>query len=248
MYSDYTIECKDYTAKVHKLVLHVHSKFFATAFSSNFREGQAGNNVMQLPDDDPAVVRAMIDYFYSGRYSPSGLASPLAFQAKVFVIADKYECDALEALAFNCAVGLCRGGCIYIKPVDVIEMVKAVEDVVGLPKAQKLKDLAIDAMMSKLPQLLREPDFQLLLQGLPEWNIALLRAMYVRSSRRNEDWRACLVNTRGDIGGTEALRARSDRILGIDAGVGLPQARLANVQGPREAGIARRNRDGVCGP
>ena len=52
LYSDYTITCKDYSAPVHQIVLHVQSTVFARAFSGKPREAQLATNVMDLPEDD----------------------------------------------------------------------------------------------------------------------------------------------------------------------------------------------------
>lgn len=69
-YSDLTIECGEDTYAVHKAILCTRSPFFAKCCDGDFKEAKSG--VIKLPDDDPAAVKMMIQYLYTGTYgSPS---------------------------------------------------------------------------------------------------------------------------------------------------------------------------------
>ena len=67
LYIDYEISCDGRKSKVYRLILHLHSKVFAAASSGGFKEGQAGNAELPLPEHDPNNVQAMLDYFYKKR-------------------------------------------------------------------------------------------------------------------------------------------------------------------------------------
>ncbi|KAK4543499.1 hypothetical protein LTR36_005393 [Oleoguttula mirabilis] len=65
------------------------------------REGKSGD--IELMDDSPDVVEAMVRFFYTFDYqdfapSPSGL-SPTVFHVKIFAAAEKYFVEQLQVLA-----------------------------------------------------------------------------------------------------------------------------------------------------
>ncbi|KAF5545449.1 speckle-type POZ [Fusarium phyllophilum] len=63
MYSDLIITCGDDVHKVHKAIVCPRSSFFTAACSGNFKEGL--ENKINLPEDDPTVVREMVYYLYN---------------------------------------------------------------------------------------------------------------------------------------------------------------------------------------
>ncbi|KAF5561716.1 speckle-type POZ [Fusarium napiforme] len=63
MYADLEIACGGDVHKVHKAIVCPRSTFFTAACNGNFEEGLDG--MINLPDDDPAVVREMIFYLYN---------------------------------------------------------------------------------------------------------------------------------------------------------------------------------------
>ena len=69
-YSDLTITCKSDTYKVHRNIVCVRAEFFAGA--SRFPGTESASNTIDLPDEDPAIVRLLIQYLYEGDYSPCG--------------------------------------------------------------------------------------------------------------------------------------------------------------------------------
>ncbi|KAK4545968.1 hypothetical protein LTR36_002532 [Oleoguttula mirabilis] len=177
LYSDYTITCQSFTAKVHRIVLHTQSVFFATAFSGGFREGQPSSTAMNLPEDDPAAVEAMIEYFYNGKYTIPTCASKSGFHVKILVIADKYEAGALEDKARKLFHEACEWIWSGTNPGEIVGMVRAMAESEGVPRLEELKEVAVRAMERLLPHLLLPPMFQRLLQELPEWNLALLKRL-----------------------------------------------------------------------
>ncbi|KAF4443093.1 Speckle-type POZ [Fusarium acutatum] len=63
VYSDLIITCGDDIHKIHKAIVYPRSSFFTAACSGNFKEGLESK--IDLPDDDPSVVREMMYYLYN---------------------------------------------------------------------------------------------------------------------------------------------------------------------------------------
>ncbi|KAI7394256.1 hypothetical protein KC328_g6227 [Hortaea werneckii] len=79
-YSDLTIVCGSFEAKVHKCIVCPQSEFFEKACETGrWKEGDTGVIELRpashygddaIAEDDPEAVRLMIDYFYLGDYNP----------------------------------------------------------------------------------------------------------------------------------------------------------------------------------
>ncbi|KAF5709422.1 hypothetical protein FMUND_10115 [Fusarium mundagurra] len=65
-YSDLTITCGEDQYHVHKALICPRSKFFKAACDGKFKVCE-----IDLPDDDPAAVRMMIEYLYHDTYVPA---------------------------------------------------------------------------------------------------------------------------------------------------------------------------------
>ncbi|KAB2569422.1 hypothetical protein DBV05_g11895 [Lasiodiplodia theobromae] len=103
-YSDMKIkDSNGHIYKAHKLVVCTQSDFFKNALKENtFKESH--DNLVHLPTDDPAAVRAMIQYMYTGAYGPSPIffgdvAAMLLFHVNVHALADKYRVGDTTASA-----------------------------------------------------------------------------------------------------------------------------------------------------
>ncbi|KAF2279653.1 MFS general substrate transporter [Westerdykella ornata] len=78
-HSDFTIKCSDgHEYKVHKLILCAHSKFFDAAS----RFGKEGQSEVTL-DDDPTIVKYMLQYIYGHDYEVPSDSSALWKQVRV---------------------------------------------------------------------------------------------------------------------------------------------------------------------
>ncbi|KAL0258109.1 hypothetical protein SLS55_007281 [Diplodia seriata] len=90
---------------VHKIVVCSQSDFFANAFKENiFKESK--DNLIHLPDDDPAAVRAMLQFMYTGTYDNpvffGSVDAMLLLHLHVYLLADKYAVgSALVPAAHN---------------------------------------------------------------------------------------------------------------------------------------------------
>lgn len=110
-YSDLTISCQGQYFKVHKVIVCNQSAFFKNACKKDafkvchdtvhhdadtadfFQEGELG--LIDLPDDDPTAVKAMIEFMYSAGYTTPSSVQPLIIHAKVACLTHKYQIIAL---------------------------------------------------------------------------------------------------------------------------------------------------------
>ncbi|KAI4633805.1 uncharacterized protein J4E87_000971 [Alternaria ethzedia] len=67
-YSDLTISCNGDAYKVHKNIVCDKVDFFTRALRFGGKESQ--NDAIDLPEDDPAIVRRLIQYLYEAEYTP----------------------------------------------------------------------------------------------------------------------------------------------------------------------------------
>ena len=99
-YSDLAITCKYDEWKVHKIILASQPEFFHSACSGGFRE--AKESKINLDNDEPGIVNALIHYFYNFDYeNAKGLyhVNELVLDVHMFNIADKYLVEPLKKLA-----------------------------------------------------------------------------------------------------------------------------------------------------
>lgn len=100
---------------------HVHQDtlcklpFFQAALQGGFKE--ASEKAIVMPEDDPNSVAALIEFLYTGNYTytynpskvqiPEGSSIPAAdlteglYRIGVYVVASKYDCQALTEIALN---------------------------------------------------------------------------------------------------------------------------------------------------
>ncbi|KAL1646537.1 hypothetical protein SLS58_003123 [Diplodia intermedia] len=104
-YSDMQIkDSNGHVYNVHKIVVCSQSDFFANAFKENtFKESK--DNLIHLPADDPAAVRAMLQFMYTGTYDNpvffGSVDAMLLLHLHVYLLADKYAVGSALAPAPN---------------------------------------------------------------------------------------------------------------------------------------------------
>lgn len=87
--SDFVINCGGQSWPVHRLILTLHSKVLAKSCNGDFLETSQG--FVDLEEDFPACVNAMVQFLYPFNYDPDiGTYAP-AFHVQVAVLADKYN-------------------------------------------------------------------------------------------------------------------------------------------------------------
>ncbi|KAI4674179.1 uncharacterized protein J4E84_010792 [Alternaria hordeiaustralica] len=125
-FSDLTVTCGPDSYKVHKNVVCSRAEFFSRAVKFGGKETEQGS--VDLPEDEPAIVKLMMQYIYQGEYDPalpdnelSGstkITVPptptpphkksrtarqlfLMIHAKLYEIADKYDVVGLKELVIE---------------------------------------------------------------------------------------------------------------------------------------------------
>ncbi|KAI9711007.1 MAG: hypothetical protein M1820_002445 [Bogoriella megaspora] len=103
--SDLTITCGSRTWPVQKALVCRQSSFFANACKDRFKEGQQRR--IDLEEDDPDVVHAMLEFLYTGDYGDNfridghRSISWLIFNIRIFAIAQKYDIKHLQKYALD---------------------------------------------------------------------------------------------------------------------------------------------------
>ncbi|CAG8898379.1 unnamed protein product [Penicillium egyptiacum] len=102
IFSDLTIHTTDQALKVHRLVVCGRSETFCRFFSDvpSLQESEKAH-VLEMKDEHPRVVEAMIRSFYGLHYdiNQSHQMCPILFNVKVYAIADKFEVEYLKIQA-----------------------------------------------------------------------------------------------------------------------------------------------------
>ncbi|KKA19475.1 BTB/POZ domain protein [Rasamsonia emersonii CBS 393.64] len=95
-FSDFTIRVAGRTFHAHKAILSCYSAYFHNLFRGDWME--TSSNTIDLNDDDPYAVEAMLQHLYDMEYSNMqhpGLSVEL-FDAKVYAIGEKYGIPSLK--------------------------------------------------------------------------------------------------------------------------------------------------------
>nr|OQO30861.1 hypothetical protein B0A51_01484 [Rachicladosporium sp. CCFEE 5018] len=99
-YADLSIEAGERKWRVHRCIVSS-CDFFSKACDSGFQETTTG--VVKLPDDDPAAVNALLEYFYGRDFSrPSqdnghiGFKEDILLLIAIFHLAGNYLVQSLE--------------------------------------------------------------------------------------------------------------------------------------------------------
>ncbi|KAJ4393239.1 BTB/POZ domain-containing protein 19 [Gnomoniopsis smithogilvyi] len=126
-FSDYTIKCGDKELHVHRNIISGQSRFFAAACKNRWMEGRS--QILELPDDDPEAVEAMVQFMYHGVYN-----DPLFLESK-----------------YNCAKGQLevRGTTAQLENSRIPSLPPG-------PLDQTLPQLTRRSRLSSLPKLVNE--------------------------------------------------------------------------------------------
>ncbi|GME38682.1 hypothetical protein GTA08_BOTSDO08693 [Neofusicoccum parvum] len=98
LYSDLEVLCKDgATYYVHKYIVCPQSDFFRNACNPDHGFKEAQENVIDLSNDDPALVKAVLRFFYYHDYEPTTNTEPmLLFHTKMYVMGAYYFIPGLK--------------------------------------------------------------------------------------------------------------------------------------------------------
>ncbi|KAM0718908.1 hypothetical protein Q7P37_005980 [Cladosporium fusiforme] len=173
-FTDAVISCGPHHLKVHKVILAVHSEYFAKAFQADApKEGNSGQIVLQAAEaesndpedacDDPETVKLMVDYSYNYDYHPA--EETLMIHAKMFAMAVKYQIAGLRDLARDKFKDMMNeeNGNMNKDFVSVLSFVyrSTPDDVV------ELQHLAISNLNKNYDELRDDQELEFLLRNLP---------------------------------------------------------------------------------
>ncbi|KAL4777963.1 hypothetical protein BJX76DRAFT_363185 [Aspergillus varians] len=157
-FSDMTIVTKDQKFDVHRLIVCGQSEFFSRLFSHNWKE--VTEKVIQLEEDDPRAIEAMIYFLYGFNYDSSGSdqgrTSPMLFNVKVYQIGDKYGVPKLKAEAkekFSVAIKTCW-------EMDDFPIAIASAYSTTASTDRGLRDLLVSTSLEHINDLLKNDDFK----------------------------------------------------------------------------------------
>ncbi|KAF2091253.1 hypothetical protein K490DRAFT_62573 [Saccharata proteae CBS 121410] len=139
-FSDLIVRCNNgEELYLHKAIMCSRSHFFMGACRSGLLESHS--NVINLPNDDPVMVKALIEYLYGYNYARAEwrtesafsyvhgtqFAKALLFHTNMYAIAGLYIVPQLQAEASQCFIRILFLGCTPTKYYDFIsEVVPAV--------------------------------------------------------------------------------------------------------------------------
>ncbi|KXT12170.1 hypothetical protein AC579_2433 [Pseudocercospora musae] len=94
LFSDLIVKCQAMERRVHKIVVCKHSKWFAKACTSDFKEGKS--KIIELHEDDPEILDAVLKYCYAFEVDAGG---SFLTAVKIFATAEKYQMECLQRAA-----------------------------------------------------------------------------------------------------------------------------------------------------
>ncbi|KPM36882.1 hypothetical protein AK830_g9706 [Neonectria ditissima] len=71
-FADMTIRCGGETFNAHQAVVCTQSPFFDRAFSNSFNFKEAASKTIDLPEDDPEILKRFLEFLYTGSYTCLG--------------------------------------------------------------------------------------------------------------------------------------------------------------------------------
>lgn len=178
-FADLTLVCSGRSFKVHKTMLYHYSDWFKAALTSEFQvsstsavivrdsyipEGTAAT--ITLEEDDPNLVEAMLKHCYRHSYEDCRMLELPCISisdAKMFCLADKYQC---RALALEIATHFERNSdkLVWSKTFAFLDIIYA------LPAGSLVtvfRDMFRRDFTKELPYCLQQPEFQRLCQRHP---------------------------------------------------------------------------------
>ncbi|KAK2803049.1 hypothetical protein FQN50_007130 [Emmonsiellopsis sp. PD_5] len=98
-FSDLVIKTREKEHKVHKIIICGQSTVFSRMLSGDWKEANEG--VVNLMDDHPIAIEAMINFMYTLKYynEDDKESKSALFHTRVYEVAEKYQMESLKELA-----------------------------------------------------------------------------------------------------------------------------------------------------
>ncbi|KAI4622192.1 hypothetical protein J4E83_004932 [Alternaria metachromatica] len=115
-YSDLTITSGSDTFNVHKVIVCERAEFFARTLKFGGKESES--DIIDLPEDEPAIVKLLVQYLYEGEYEPllpDGKSSLALSSVDLKESRPKHDSNGTPYnynFPHSCGNGRCRFNCI----------------------------------------------------------------------------------------------------------------------------------------
>ncbi|KKZ63347.1 hypothetical protein EMCG_02348 [[Emmonsia] crescens] len=183
-FTDFIIRTTENEFKVHKMVICGQSEFFSCLFDEEWKE--TTDNSIDLMNDDPRTIEAMIYFMYESDYDSSGNSqgriSPMLFNAKVYGVAEKYGVSRLKQEAkakFEDAVRTCW---------DMDDFTPTIMEVYTstISTDRGLRDVLVDTTSTHIKSLLQKGPFVLILEECAGFSADVIQLLARRLPTRNK--------------------------------------------------------------
>lgn len=168
-FTDLQLKSRSETFNVHKKVLCSRSEFFGKACKGGFKEASSG--VIDLSEDDPEAVKAMLQFCYTTDYTYD-----TALHAKVYAIAEKYNIKPLKDLArtkFETAADRDWDSPYFPTTIDFVYTSTP-------PNDRGLRDIVVKLSRDHLKSLLYRPGFESMMEDNGDFGKDLVKAIAYR--------------------------------------------------------------------
>ena len=174
-YSDCELVCGVHKFKVDRIILHDHSNYFAEFFSDRLTDDQPSNGSKQLQDDDPAVLGAMLEYFYKSTYPIPPHTSALKLHTDVLLMAEKYGAPALEAAVLTRSELACDADEWTTE--ELVEVPQTTHCLAHSGQIFTLEQKIAAVTRRNLHKIIESKNFCQILTEMPDWNVGLLKCL-----------------------------------------------------------------------
>lgn len=187
--SNFKVKLKSEAFDVHKEILAKHCVFFDNAGNGPFKEASTG--IIDLCDDDPDAMKAVLQFCYTGDYTPGtamhakvrtfSLQPTIIFwHLKVYALAEKYNMKELKdkaLLKFEDAAELELKSQSAFFPAIIGYVYDSTP-----PKDRGLRDLVINITKRNLNKFLEQPEFESMMEENGDFGKDLVKAIAVEGS------------------------------------------------------------------
>lgn len=172
LYHDLTLICGDQRFQTHRMVLPLHSSFFAKALSGAFKEGNSDAKLFDLSEEDPIVVQAALDFFYDGDYIVPKSVPNLVFHFKMYKLAGFFVAEHLKNTAMLKFETACDKEWTMEEFAQMASVFAVSEGMLG---ALLLKGKAFESLKRELPRVSKLPSFRTFAEDHPHWMVDLVQ-------------------------------------------------------------------------
>ncbi|KAF9640930.1 BTB/POZ-like protein [Lasiodiplodia theobromae] len=177
-FSDMKIKCGATVHAVHRIVVCSQSPFFTNAMNQEHGFKEAQTNTVELNDDHPVTVKAMLDYMYLEKYSDLGFGDKLeeriSLHIDVYAIADRLSVGGLRRHAADNL-----GTLMFTEKVSPELLAGIIGNAYDkTPENDRyLRPLMVRTVSGRIEQLIQDEDFMTLMESVQGFNPALVKML-----------------------------------------------------------------------